>query len=76
MNAQTEIPDVPVMNIDGKLYALADLTDAQNYLAAQIADIEDQLRLNEFKHDQLIHGRTGYIQALKASLEAPDVDPE
>jgi hypothetical protein len=64
-------PDVPVMDIDGKQYAVADLTSEQHNFAAQIHDLEEQLRLNEFKHQQLLFGRTAYIQALKKSLEAP-----
>jgi len=66
------IPDVPVMDIDGTQYALSDLSDQQNEMVAQIADIENQLRANEFTHRQLIHGRTAYITALKTSLEDPD----
>lgn len=67
-----KLPDVPVMQIDDKSYALSDLNEAQNVIVHQIRDLEDQLRLNEFKHDQLIHGRMAYITELKNSLENPD----
>ncbi len=60
------------MTIDGVLYAVDDMTTAQNEMVEHIHDLEDQLRVNEFKHTQLIHGRTGYIVALKASLGAHD----
>jgi len=60
------------MQIDDKQYALSDLNEKQNNMVEQIRDLEDQLRLNEFKQQQLLHGRTGYIQALKNSLENPD----
>ena len=76
MNEEVK-PDVPVMDIDGVKYAMSDLTPEQHAMTAQIHDLEEQLRLNEFKHNQLIHGRTAYIQHLKASLEAPDgIEPE
>ena len=76
MNEEVK-PDVPVMDIDGVKYAMADLTPEQQGMIDQIADLEEQLRLNEFKHNQLIHGRTAYIQHLKHSLEAPDgIEPE
>ena len=64
-------PDIPVMDVDGKQYALADLTPNQNGLIAQIKDLEKQLVDNEFKHSQLIHGRLAYVLELKQSLAAP-----
>lgn len=78
MNKPEAVPDIPVMNIDEKQYALADLTPNQNAMISQIKDLEDQLRLNEFKHQQLVHGRTAYVTSLKESLESPtdNSDPE
>ena len=64
--------DVPVMTIDGTRYALSDLNEAQLRTVDQIRDLEDQLRTNEFKHDQLLHGRSAYIAELKHTLENPD----
>lgn len=71
MNKPAAVPDIPVMQVDDKQYALADLTPNQNIMIAQIKDLEDQLRLNEFKHQQLVHGRLAYVTELKQSLEAP-----
>lgn len=73
MNAQVEeVPEVPVMDIDGKQYALADMTKEQNHMIDQIKDLEAQLHLNEFKQLQLLHGRKAYIDALKLALEGGD----
>lgn len=73
---ESDKPDIPVMTVDGVIYPIANMTEAQNETVKQIHDLEDQLRLNEFKHRQLVHGRLAYVQALKASLEAHDGKPE
>lgn len=67
-----EVPNVPVMKIDDVSYAMSDLNATHQGIVAQIKDLEEQLRLNEFKHQQLIHGRMAYITELKNSLENPD----
>jgi hypothetical protein len=74
--SKPDTPDIPVMQIDDKQYALSDLNPDQQVMIDQIKDLEDQLRVNEFKHQQLIHGRSAYIQALKTSLDkGPAIDP-
>lgn len=67
-----KVPDVPVMEIDGKHYALSDLTEADKVVVKHIHDLENKLRLNEFEHSQLLHGRMAYIAELKTSLENSD----
>ncbi len=67
-----KVPDVLVMDIDGKQYALSDLTEADKVRVNHIRDLENKLRLNEFEHEQLLHGRMAYIAELKNSLENPD----
>ena len=67
---------VPMLDIDGKKYPMADLTPLQEELRAHIIDLEGKLRLNEFDHTQLEFGRTAYVNALKASLEAHDANTE
>ena len=78
MNQLSMPADIPVMTVDEKQYAVADLTPNQNAVIQQIKDLENQLRENEFKHQQLMHGRLAYVTELKQSLEGPtnNTDPE
>ena len=67
---------VPMLDIDGKKYPMADLTPVQEELRAHIIDLEGKLRLNEFDHAQLEFSRSAYVNALKASLGAHDGESE
>jgi hypothetical protein len=60
------------ITINDKEYKLDDFTAEQSALVNHVADLERKINSSRFNLDQLIFGKEAFINALAASLEAPE----
>ena len=60
------------ITIDDKEYMIEDMTDEQQMLVNHVADLDRKINSSRFNLDQLIFGKEAFINALAASLEAPE----
>jgi hypothetical protein len=60
------------LTINDKEYKIDDMTDEQISLLNHINDLDRKIGSSRFNLDQLIFGKEAFINALAASLEAPE----
>jgi hypothetical protein len=60
------------ITINDKEYKLDDFTAEQAALVNHVADLDRKINSSRFNLDQLIFGKEAFINALAASLEAPE----
>jgi len=60
------------ITINDKEYKLDDFTAEQSALVNHVADLDRKINSSRFNLDQLIFGKEAFINALAASLEAPE----
>ena len=70
--AKKEKEQKPVLNLDDKEYVIEDMTDEQKMMVNHINDLQNKQNTNTFMADQLQVGKEGFINLLRASLEAPE----
>ena len=66
----------PVLNLDDKEYIIEDMTDEQKMMVNHINDLQNKQNTNQFMADQLSVGKEAFINMLRASLEAEEVEAE
>tara|TARA_R100001443_G_scaffold482_3_gene1907 strand:+ start:1317 stop:1589 length:273 start_codon:yes stop_codon:yes gene_type:complete len=82
--------DKPMLNLDGKEYAIEDMTDAQKELAGKVAlyqnhvsDVQNKLNTNAFMRQQLVECEKVFVEKhqkgvldLKKALEPKVLEAE
>lgn len=66
------------INLDGKDYDVASLSEKAQYFVSQISDLQEQVNQHRFKMDQASLGMQAFVANLRQEIaagEAPD-DPE
>jgi len=66
------------INLDGKDYDVASLSEKAQYFVSQISDLQDQVNQHRFKMDQANLGMQAFVANLRQEIaagETPD-DPE
>ena len=63
--------DLKTIQIDGTEYEVANFTDQQKNLLAQVTDINQKLGNLQFQADQLSVAKDAFVQLLKNSLTKP-----
>ena len=63
--------DLKTIQIDGTEYEVANFTDQQKALLAQVTDINQKLGNLQFQADQLSVAKDAFVQILKNSLTKP-----
>jgi hypothetical protein len=74
--AKKEKEQKPVLNLDDKEYIIEDMTDEQKMMVNHINDLQNKQNTNQFMADQLSVGKEAFINMLRASLEAEEVEAE
>ena len=63
--------ELKTIQIDGTEYEVANFTDQQKALLAQVTDINQKLGNLQFQADQLVVAKDAFVQILKNSLTKP-----
>ena len=63
--------DLKTIQIDGTEYEVANFTDQQKNLLAQVTDINQKLGNLQFQADQLSVAKDAFVNLLKQALTAP-----
>lgn len=63
-----------VITVNGKEYAIAELTDRQRVLLSHVQDLDRKVSNAQFNLDQLTVGREAFVNALAVDLEAPQAE--
>ena len=63
--------DLKTIQIDGTEYEVANFTDQQKALLAQVTDINQKLGNLQFQADQLVVAKDAFVNLLKQALTAP-----
>mgnify|MGYP003352030552 CR=1 FL=1 len=63
--------ELKTIQIDGTEYEVANFTDQQKALLAQVTDINQKLGNLQFQADQLSVAKDAFVQILKNSLTKP-----
>ena len=63
--------DLKTIQIDGTEYEVANFTDQQKALLAQVTDINQKLGNLQFQADQLSVAKDAFVNLLKQALTAP-----
>ena len=63
--------ELKTIQIDGTEYEVANFTDQQKALLAQVTDINQKLGNLQFQADQLGVAREAFVNLLKQALTAP-----
>ena len=63
--------ELKTIQIDGTEYEVANFTDQQKALLAQVTDINQKLGNLQFQADQLVVAKDAFVNLLKQALTAP-----
>ena len=66
--------ELKTIQIDGTEYEVANFTDQQKALLAQVTDINQKLGNLQFQADQLAVAREAFVNLLKTALTAPPAE--
>ena len=66
----------PVLNFDDKEYDIESLTEEQKTMLNHINDLQNKLNTNKFMQDQLEIGKQAFVEMLRKSLNAEEVESE
>jgi hypothetical protein len=60
------------ITVNDKEYNLSDFTAEQSALVNHVADLDRKIHTSQFNLEQLMFGKEAFVNALAASLEAPE----
>ena len=60
----------PVITIDDKEFNIEDMTGEQQAMINHINDLDRKISTSQFNLDQLMFGKSAFVNALSASLES------
>ena len=64
--------ETQTITINEKEYKLEDFTPEQSGLMNHVADLDRKIGSSQFNLNQLMFGKEAFVNALAASLEAPE----
>ena len=73
---EKEMPKEQIITLFDKEYKESELSDEQKVMINHVADLERKIQSSEFNLQQLRFGKQAFIDALHASVESEESDPE
>ena len=72
---EKEMPKENVITLFDKEYKESELSDEQKVMINHVADLERKIQSSEFNLQQLRFGKQAFVDALQASVESEDEEP-
>ena len=72
---QKEMPKEQIITLFDKDYKESELSDEQKVMINHVADLERKIQSSEFNLQQLRFGKQAFVDALQASVESEDEEP-
>ncbi len=65
-----------VITVNDKEYDVDEMTDTQKVLLNHVSDLERKISSTQFNLDQLVIGRSAFVDRLVFALENPEAETE
>ena len=72
---EKEMPKEQIITLFDKEYKESELSDEQKVMINHVADLERKIQSSEFNLQQLRFGKQAFVDALQASVESEDEEP-